>query len=182
MSHTTPTTDYSALLNAMTDLAEVFPEAKLSERAIVLYIEDLADYPTPVVVAALEHLRRTSKFMPKIAEIREVIALAILGPTTKASEQAKHVLKQIMHVGTYQDKPTFDDPITDKVVSELGWKNLGLMSPNEVREAVMVGYQTNRKAAMQKLQSGQAKTKYDAIMKEANAATLFDALPEGEKR
>lgn len=60
-----------------------FREGKVSEMTIRVYLQDLADLPLDDVVDAMNRLRRTSKWLPSVAEIREVVAEDACGLPTE---------------------------------------------------------------------------------------------------
>lgn len=71
-------------------LAAAFPRQQLAEPTIKVYAHDLVDLDAAAANAAIETLRRTSRFFPTISEIREATAALQLGAPEpmRAWEQA----------------------------------------------------------------------------------------------
>lgn len=59
------------ILQAIANLAMAF-ERDISEDRMKIYLEDLKDLPVDRVLAAIRQARRTCKFFPSIAELREL--------------------------------------------------------------------------------------------------------------
>lgn len=62
------------VIAALRHLVAGFPQAKLTSEAVDAYIEDLADVDGLALQRAVEQMRRSWKWMPSIADIREVAA------------------------------------------------------------------------------------------------------------
>lgn len=80
----------SEAVKVMATLAAAYPQRDLASETIEVYAHDLADLDAGVAAAAVERLRRTSRFFPTISEIREAAAELVLGapPSTVAWRQA----------------------------------------------------------------------------------------------
>ena len=60
-----------AIMAVLYPALELFPQSKITERGLILYVKALADLtPAEVEAAIIRHLR-TSKFFPSVAEILE---------------------------------------------------------------------------------------------------------------
>jgi hypothetical protein len=114
-------------------LAEAFEGRNVSLSRVAVYAEDLADLPEDQVVDAILRLRRTSRFFPTIAEIRE--ATVAMQPTEGLAEMAwSEVQREAGRVGYgggpifrngefyEREKPKFTSPITKATVDSIGWK------------------------------------------------------------
>ena len=121
------TTQPFEALKVIQMLGEVYPGYKLSKGGIKTYVRLLADLPpTLLEQAALDHIAR-SAFFPTIAELRsaafELLESAHPGPSAyDAWGQVQEAIRKIGHI----EQPTWDDPLTDKVVGSLGWRHLCL--------------------------------------------------------
>lgn len=88
-----------------------------------IYRRMLQDLDYPVANAAVERLLATSRFMPTVAEIREIAFDLIAGEVKSGGEGWGDVLKAISKYGRYQ-KPVFDDPVVARCVNAFGWLNI----------------------------------------------------------
>lgn len=125
----------SRLINELTILAEAFEGRNVSLSRIAVYAEDLADLPETQVIDAILRLRRTSRFFPTIAEIRE--ATVAMQPTEGLAEAAwSEALREARRVGygherffengEFRDReqPVFTSPVTTATVRSIGWKTI----------------------------------------------------------
>jgi hypothetical protein len=97
--------------------AELFGEL-LSQAKIVLYIEAVDDLAADAVITALTELRKTSRFFPKPAEVRE---LACGSVDEHAARAWSRFLRALECVGTYSTV-TFEDPVIHAVIEAMvGW-------------------------------------------------------------
>lgn len=71
-------------------LAAAYPKTHIADATLAVYASDLADIDPCVLAEALVTLRRTLRFFPTIAEIRETCAVDVLAPpdTSEAFRQA----------------------------------------------------------------------------------------------
>lgn len=92
-------------------------------RKLRLYELMLQDLPGDVLeAAALQHIA-TGTWFPTIAELRK-LAIDLMAPeAAPAIEEWGKVVRAIRAVG-HTGTPVFDNPITDRVVKALGWRDL----------------------------------------------------------
>ena len=122
------------ILRLLKILGDVYPSFQLSSSAIKVYVRLLDDIPGSVLEqSALDHISR-STFFPSIAELRSAAFNIIdaTDPVPNEYEAWSEVQLEIHHVG-HISLPHFDNPITTKVVEQLGWRNLCL-SENHVAD------------------------------------------------
>ena len=104
--------DFTRFLTAQAD----YYGAKMSTDIVAMWIMDLERFELEDIKRALHEHRRASRFFPKISEI-----LAILNPEPRSPLVAwAEVEKAMLKVGSYETVQ-FSDPITNSVVSDLGW-------------------------------------------------------------
>ena len=100
----------------MLGLTAVALRHELCPAMLDLYLADLEDLPLEAVIAALGRLRRTSKFFPRVCEIREAVA-----PCT-VDDLARRALVRvewaISSVGAYRSIRF--DPVTNAAIRALG--------------------------------------------------------------
>lgn len=101
--------------------------ASLDDNRLRLYVEMLSDIPPSILEAAVKKLIMTNKFLPSIAEIREV-AYGIKGiiSGTAAPDESEawgEVIKAIRSVG-YYGKPKFSHEAIAAAVSNIGWQDI----------------------------------------------------------
>jgi hypothetical protein len=122
------------ILSVLKILGDVYPSYKLTVAAIEMYVQLLADIQAKVLEqSALDHISRSS-FFPSIAELR-LAAFRLLEsahPLPSEYEAWSDVQAEIKRVG-YCGQPHFENPITSKVVEQLGWGYL-CQSDNQVSD------------------------------------------------
>ena len=101
--------------------------ASLDDNRLRLYVEMLSDIPPSILEAAVKKLIMTNKFLPSIAEIREV-AYGIKGiiSGTAAPDESEawgEVIKAIRSVG-YYGKPKFSHEAITTAVNNIGWQDI----------------------------------------------------------
>ena len=101
--------------------------ASLDNARLRLYVEMLSDIPPSILETAVKKLIMTNKFLPSIAEIREV-AYGIKGiiSGTAAPDESEawgEVVKAIQSVG-YYGKPTFSHEAITAAVNNIGWQDI----------------------------------------------------------
>lgn len=107
--------------------------ASLDDNRLRLYVEMLSDIPPSILEASVKKLIMTNKFLPSIAEIREV-AYGIKGiiSGTAAPDESEawgEVVKAIQSVG-YYGKPKFSHEAITVAVNNIGWQDI-CMTTNE---------------------------------------------------
>lgn len=101
--------------------------ASLDDARLKLYVEMLSDIPPSILETAVKKLIMTNKFLPSIAEIREV-AYGIKGiiSGTAAPDESEawgEVIKAIQSVG-YYGKPKFSHEAITTAVNNIGWQDI----------------------------------------------------------
>ena len=101
--------------------------ASLDDNRLRLYVEMLSDIPPQILEASVKKLIMTNKFLPSIAEIREV-AYGIKGiiSGTAAPDESEawgEVIKAIQSVG-YYGKPKFSHEAITTAVNNIGWQDI----------------------------------------------------------
>ncbi len=115
------------VLKVLKLLGEVYPNYQLSGSAVAIYVRMLSDLPAELIEqAALDHISR-STFFPTIAELRsaafDILEAVQQNPSAyDAWRQVQMAIRCVGHVG----QPVWDDPLTKKVVDDLGWRHLCL--------------------------------------------------------
>lgn len=104
-------------------LQAAYPNARWSEGTIGVYEMVLVDQDFNVTGTAIHRLIRSTKFLPTIAEILEVMADIAVGPTRSGVDAWGDVGMAIRRIGSY-GLPKFDDPIVAECVKALGWRHL----------------------------------------------------------
>jgi hypothetical protein len=109
-----------------------------------LYQQALADLDDETLrAAALRHIS-SSQWFPKVSELREAAVRVTHQPAIDPMEAWETVRLAISKYGSYgipvhdevtgawgYKTPTFDDPLTDKLVRQMGWRNLCLSEEAE---------------------------------------------------
>jgi len=107
--------------------------ASLDDNRLRLYVEMLSDIPPSILEASVKKLIMTNKFLPSIAEIREVaygIKEIISGTAAPDESEAwGEVIKAIQSVG-YYGKPTFTHEAIAAAVDNIGWQDI-CMTPSD---------------------------------------------------
>lgn len=101
--------------------------ASLDDNRLRFYVEMLSDIPPSILEASVKKLIMTNKFLPSIAEIREV-AYGIKGiiSGTAAPDESEawgEVIKAIQSVG-YYGKPKFSHEAITTAVNNIGWQDI----------------------------------------------------------
>jgi hypothetical protein len=92
-----------------------------------IYTAGLADLDAGIVRDAVQRLVRTSVYMPTVAEIRQAAGVVIHGQQDTGVDQWGSVVRAIREQGMYKQPGAdfkFNDPITDRVVRALNWREL----------------------------------------------------------
>ena len=107
--------------------------ASLDDNRLRLYVEMLSDIPPSILEASVKKLIMTNKFLPSIAEIREVAydIKGIISGTAAPDESEAwgEVIKAIQSVG-YYGKPKLSHEAITTAVNNIGWQDI-CMTPNE---------------------------------------------------
>lgn len=101
--------------------------SSLDDNRLRLYVEMLSDIPPSILEASVKKLIITNKFLPSIAEIREVaygIKEIISGTAAPDESEAwGEVVKAIRSVG-YCGKPKFSHEAITTAVNNIGWQDI----------------------------------------------------------
>lgn len=123
----------------VTVLVTAFPNTMVrmttdqQQQTMTVFRRMLGDLDYATANAAVERLLATSRFMPTVAEIRDVAMSLTVGEQIPGGEAWGHVVKAIAAQGAYRVPGTdfvFRDPVTVQCVAALGWMNL-CMSENQ---------------------------------------------------
>ena len=115
------------ILRVLKILGDVYPTYRLSSSAVEIYVRLLADVPGPILEqGALEHISRSS-FFPSIAEIRQAAfnLSDAINPIPSEYDAWSDVQSQTQCIG-HEGQPQFENPVTTRVVQQLGWRQLCL--------------------------------------------------------
>lgn len=109
--------------SVIAQLVSCYPNVQVTDATIGMYIRLLKDIPPAELQVVVDQAVAESEFLPTIARLRDMHRK--LGDITKptAVDGWDAVQKAIRKTGSY-GKPTFDDPITARVVDAMGWLNL----------------------------------------------------------
>lgn len=123
-------------------LRKSYPEAKLTDGQIEVYMRFLGDLSPEAVLAAVAQHTSTCKWFPKVSELRELAFRATdTTPFPTAIDAWGEVCKAISVVGCYGD-PTqpygtwwhgWTHPLIERVVNAMGWQSL-CASTNEMAD------------------------------------------------
>jgi hypothetical protein len=109
-------------------LFTAYPNTQVSEQTVITYVRLLKDIPEDELQAIVDQAIATSKFLPTIAEIRDMRHGLQNFEQLTYVEAWDTVVKEIRRIGSY-GAPQFQDPITARVVKSMGWREL-CMSEN----------------------------------------------------
>lgn len=138
------------------------------------YLSDLDE--TLLMAAVQEHVTH-SQWLPSIAEIRQA-AVSLMRQASPAGQSAidawGDVKRAIARVGSY-NVPSFDNPITARVVSRMGWREICLSEDPEgvIRAQFERYYNGEMERAERQAQQSPAVAGFIASM----AADRFTELP-----
>ena len=125
-----------SILPIIRQLVSAYPNAQVTVETIAVYDRLLSDIPPADLQAVVDQCIAECKFIPTVAEIRERYHALTrsLGHLT-ASDAWGQVKREIRRIGSW-GTPKFDDPITAKVVANMGWLELCMSeSPEGVDRA-----------------------------------------------
>jgi len=157
-------------------LAELFAafEARnggVSPMRLTVYVQDLADIELSALSRACAELRRESKFLPTIAEVRERVAswsMDAAGVNFSPEQAWDEVMRLVQCCGTnrvpgvatdHGPAITFRDPVTCAIMTAHWWRSIG-HAPTETlmseRRVFIDSYKANATRARRELQCGRA--------------------------
>lgn len=156
-----------ALFAALQELAASKPTQTIPPDTIKAYYKHLQDLPEPAVLAAIDTaIKTTGAFIPSIGEIRDIVAQMAHDTDDLAETAWMDVQRQIRRIGYQpravfrdgafieQPEPEFANARTAEAVASIGWKNLCLNDPGEMRREFIFTYRNLRKRDTGKVQRG----------------------------
>lgn len=115
-------------LKVLSVLTAAYPQQKVEDETLKLYLRFLADIPFQYGQAAALNLIAESKWFPTVADLRkEAVSLMPQGQLPSSAEAWSEVLDQIRKNGIYA-APEFSHPAIQKSVNAIGWRSLCLMN------------------------------------------------------
>lgn len=137
----------------LAQLFSAFPNTQATEETVAVYHRLLKDIPATELQTVVDQVMAESKFLPTIAELREMHRkLDNVGRLTWA-DAWELVQKEVRRIGSYQ-APKFNDPITTRVVATIGWRNIcASEQPDTVRAHFRQMYEalSTREEGLEKL-------------------------------
>lgn len=113
-------------------LFSAYPNTQATEETVAMYVRLLGDIPEHELQVVVDQAVATSKFLPTIAELRDMRhSLAAAGRLTWV-DGWEMVQREIRRIGSY-GTPHFDDDLTAQVVRTMGWREL-CASENQVAD------------------------------------------------
>ena len=106
-------------------LTAAYPNMNISQETIEIYIRFLADISFDVGQAVALKIISQSEFFPSVAKFRENV-LKILPNEIPGMEAAWAEVTDNFHSTGSWGTPVFSNPIIDKAVQALGWRELCL--------------------------------------------------------
>jgi hypothetical protein len=117
---------------ALATLFAAYPNTQVDDTTSEVYLRLLKDIHPIELQQVIDQAIATCKFMPTIAEIRDMRNKLVQVEQTNYVEGWTEVQRAIRYVGVYET-PIFVDPITARVVESMGWRNL-CMSENAMAD------------------------------------------------
>jgi hypothetical protein len=109
-------------------LFSAYPNTQVSAQTALVYVRLLQDIPDDELQTIVDQAIATQKFLPTVAELRDMRhGLQNFGQLSYV-EAWDTVLMEIRRIGSY-GSPKFEDPLTARVVKSMGWREL-CMSEN----------------------------------------------------
>lgn len=96
-----------------------YPQARLNQSNADAYVSALIDMPADAAARAIERLRRTSKFLPTISEVRECVSDLSVGPR-KTGVEAWESLQKAQRKWGWCRPPKVTDPKMARAIEVLG--------------------------------------------------------------
>ncbi len=127
-------TSKNDILKLMKILTATYPGYPVSEETVNIYFAVLEDIPYDVLkTAALDHISR-SPWFPKVSELRKAaVDIALDSRRSPSAYDAWGELERAIRRWGRDRKPDFDNPILERTVAALGWRNL-CMSTNQIAD------------------------------------------------
>lgn len=111
-----------------------YPSAHIERTHIDAYVSGIVDLDAKAALSAVDRIRRTSKFLPSIAEIREACTAVQHGPRRTGVEAYSEVTAAIRYHGRDygQGSPKFRDPLIAQCLGIWGsWNDCCNAPPND---------------------------------------------------
>lgn len=128
---------YEDIAEMVALLSAAYPNWNANEYTIEVYYQDLQDIPPDELRIAAKHCRSETgrKFAPSTGEIRGAVAqLRGMSSNVPNSYQAwQEVQRQILENGGDFGNPVWSNPIVERAVRAIGWRNLR-MSEDQVAD------------------------------------------------
>lgn len=159
------------VLRVIARLAAFYGEKHLGPEKATMYAEDLADLDPGALERAVADLRKTSTFLPSVAEIRgrcTVATLAAAGVKCSAEDAWAEVLRKVRSCGTnrvpgkdteHGPAVTFDDPVTASFLDATSWRALGQATTDQLpseRRVFIERYRAHSARLRHEVQTGRA--------------------------
>jgi hypothetical protein len=127
-------TSKNEILKLLKILAATYPGYDLGEDTPDIYYSVLKDIPFDVLkTAALDHISR-SPWFPKVCELRKAaVDIAMDSRRFPNAYDAWGEMDYAIRRWGRDRKPDFDNPVLERTIASLGWRNL-CMSTNQVAD------------------------------------------------
>lgn len=127
-------TSKNEILKLLKILSSTYPSYNLAEETPDIYFAVLQDIPYDVLkTAALDHISR-SPWFPKVSELRKAaVDIALDSRQFPNAYDAWGEAERAMRRWGRDHKPDFDNPVLERTIAALGWRNL-CMSTNQVAD------------------------------------------------
>lgn len=104
-------------------LFSAYPNTQATDETVAMYVRLLGDIPEQELQTVVDQAVATSKFLPTIAELRDMYhSLTAINRITWV-EGWDMVQHEIRRIGSY-GAPKFDDELTARVVAAMGWREI----------------------------------------------------------
>jgi len=121
-------------LTIIEQLVSCYPNTEVTKHTTIMYVRLLSDIPPDELQTIVDQAVATCKFLPTIAELRDMRhSLNTIGRMTYI-EAWDSVQKAIRKHG-YMQKPVFADATTAQVVAAMGWRELCMSETPEITRA-----------------------------------------------
>lgn len=100
-------------------LFSTYPQATLERRHAEAYVSGIVDLPKDAAGRAVDRLRRTARWLPTVAEVRDATADVVLGPRRTGEDAYRVALEAVRKFGRY-NPPRFTDPHIARALGVFG--------------------------------------------------------------
>ncbi len=115
-------------------LFSAYPNSEVSPATVAVYMRLLRDIPAAQLQTVVDQAIATCKFLPTVAELRDMYAALGNGDRLTWADAWQLVVKEIRRIGSY-GVPHFDDDMTQRTVAAMGWRELCLSENQAVDRA-----------------------------------------------